>query len=180
MSVEPSGRIRFQGHQREGARLAGEIASRMGLGHRGRSRLLSMVGNHMRLGFLMKQGESAGTRLEVVRELGDCCPEVVLLSLADRMATRGEAATGEAMERFRRLSARVLGDYYWNKDAPALVSGSDVLIHAGVQPGEVGRTLSRIRVAQREAMVSNRGQTLEYLAPDFKGKMNAWQEDGRE
>ncbi len=167
MSMEPSGRIRFQGHQQEGVRLAGDIASRMGLGHRGRSRLVGMVGNHMRLGFLMKDGESAGTRLEMVRELGDCCPEVVLLSLADRMATRGEAATGEAMERFRRLSARVLGDYYWNKDTPALVSGSDVLMHAGAQPEEVGRTLSRIRVAQREATVSNRGQALEYLAPGF-------------
>lgn len=172
MSVESSGRIRFTGHQEEGARLAGFIATRMGLGHRGRSRLVSVVRNHMRLGFLMKEGESSRTRLEVVRELGDCCPEVVVLSLADRMATRGEAATGEALEQFKRLSKRVLGDYYWNTDTPALVSGSDAILHAGVPPEETGRLLLNVRAAQREATVSNRGQALEYLAPDFKGKMN--------
>lgn len=173
MSVEPDGRIRFQGHQEIGGRLAASVAARLGLGRRGSGHLAGMVADHMRLGFLIKEGESAESRLRAVDDLGDRCIEVVMLSLADRMATRGEASTEEAMQRFKRLASRVMHDYFWNIDYPPLVGGHDVMMHSGVGPGPaVGRALFKARVAQREAVVSSRGQALEYLAPDFKGRMN--------
>ncbi len=172
MSVQPSGRIRFQGHQEVGGKLAQGIALRMGLGRRGTGHLRGIVSDHMRLGFLLKEGESVETRLRAVRELGDRCIEVVMLSLADRLATRGEASTEEAMERYRRMATRVMHDYFWDLDYPELVGGRDVLLHLGLTPGpEVGRALFRVRVAQREALVSSRRQALEFLAPDFKGRM---------
>jgi poly(A) polymerase len=172
MTCEPSGRIRFQGHQVEGARLAADIAARMGLGNRCTLQLVGTVGDHMRLGFLLKEGESAQTRLQAVSELGERCIEVVLLSLADRMATRGPASTEQAMELYRRMTSRVLADYFWEIDYPALIDGRDVIMHTGIGPGpDVGRALFKARVAQREAVVSTRDQALEYLAPDFKGKM---------
>ncbi len=173
MSVEPDGRIRFRGHQETGGRLAAGVAARLGLGRRGSGHLAGVVADHMRLGFLMKEGESAESRLRAVDDLGGHCVEVVMLSLADRMATRGEASTEEAMQRFKRLASRVMHDYFWNIDYPPLVSGHDVMMYSGVNPGpEVGRALFKVRVAQREALVSSRGQALEYLAPDFKGRMN--------
>lgn len=172
MTVEPSGRIRFQGHQREGARLARGVAGRLGLGRRGRRRLVGLVGQHMRLGFLLKEGESTESRLRTIDELGNLSIEVAMLSLADRLATRGEASTGEALERYRRMVNRMIADYFWNRDCPELAHGRDVLLHAGVAPGpEVARRLFAVRVAQREAMVSSRQQALEFMAPDFKGKM---------
>jgi poly(A) polymerase len=173
MTVEPSGRIRFQGHQAEGARMAAQIAGRLGMGHRGSDHLQAIVRDHMRLGFLIKEGESTAGRLRVVDELGDHCIEVVVLSLADRMATRGEASTKEAMERYGRAAKRVLADHFWQGDYPPLVDGTDVMVHTGIESGpEVGRALFRVRVAQREGSVSNRAQALEFLAPDFKGKMD--------
>ncbi len=173
MSVTSSGRIRFQGHQEVGGRMAGNIAGRFGLGRKGSRHLAHVVADHMRLGFLMKEGESAETRLRVVEELGERTVEVVLLSLADRMATRGEASTREAMDLYRRMSARVLHDYFWDIDYPPLVSGRDVVVHAGVEPGpQVGRALFMVRVAQREAVVAGRRQALEFMAPDFKGRMD--------
>lgn len=172
MSVEPSGRIRFGEHQREGALVARDIAGRLSLGYRGSHHLAGLFESHMKFGFLMKEGESTETRLKAVRELGDRCVDVALLSLADRMATRGEAATREAGERFKRLLARVLNDYFWDRGCPPLLCGRDAVIHSGVGPGpEVGRKLFDARVAQREGIVSNRQQALEYLAPDFKGKI---------
>jgi Probable RNA and SrmB- binding site of polymerase A len=174
MSVETSGRIRCVGHQVGGARLAGGIAGRIGLGRKGTAHLVGVVGEHMRLGFLLKEGESARTRLQAVRELGRRTIEVVMLSLADRMATRGEASTEEALQRFKRMSSRVLSDYFWDIDYPPLVDGRDVMMHAGMSPGpELGRALLEARVAQREATVSGRQQALEYLAPDFKGRMGS-------
>ena len=173
MSVEPSGRIRFPGHQERGCALAAAVAERLGLGRRGSRHLCGLVSEHMRLGFLMKEGESAESRLRAVYELGDRCVDVVVLSLADRMATRGEASMPEAQQLFKRMASRVLQDYFWNIDYPPLVSGYDVAVHAGVPRGpEVGRLLFKARVAQRESMIASRQQALEYLAPDFKGKMD--------
>lgn len=179
MSLEPSGRIRFQGHQLDGARLAVPIASRLGLGVKATRGLVAIVRDHMRLGFLMKEGETTASRLRAAVELGPHCPEVVLLSLADRMATRGEATTDEALERFKRVASRLLADWFWLRDVPPLIDGSDIIVHAGIEQGPgVGEALLRARVAQRECTVASRSQALEFLAPDFKGKMNVRSNEG--
>jgi hypothetical protein len=173
MTVIPTGRIRFRGHERESARMAEGIARRLGLGYRGRSHLVGLVGGHMRFGYLMKEGESTEGRLRAVRELGGRCPDVVLLSFADRLATRGEASTEEALERFKRMVTRVLNDCFWLNDSDTLLSGYDVVVHGGLDPGpEVGRRLFQVRVAQRQGTVANRQQALEYLAPDIKGRIS--------
>lgn len=172
MSVEASGRIRFGGHQIEGARLATGIASRLGLGRKGSRYLAEVARDHMRLGFLLKEGESVETRLRAIGELGAHTVEVVMLSLADRLATRGEASTEEAVARYRRMASRVMSDHFWSAYNPPLVNGHDVMVHAGVGPGPAfAEALFRVRVAQREALLGSREQALEYLAPDFKGRM---------
>jgi len=173
MRVEPSGRIRFQGHQLEGARLAVDIGRRLALGHRGRSYLAGLVGQHMAFGFLIKEGESTGDRLRAVAGLGSNCIDVAMLSLADRLATRGEASTREGVELYRRTVRRAVNDYFWLQDSAPLLSGRDVLVHAGVGPGQgVSRLLFRVRVAQKEGIIAGRAGALEYIAPDFKGKMS--------
>lgn len=173
MSVEPTGRIRFQGHQVEGGRLADGIAIRLGLGRKAREQLVAVVRDHMRLGFLLKEGESTASRLRAALELSDHCVEVVMLSLADRLATRGEAATDEGLERFKRVSTRVMADWFWLKDFPPLVDGRDIMVHTSIEAGpDVGRALFAARVAQRESTIADRRQALEFLAPDFKGKMD--------
>ena len=173
MSVEPTGRIRFKGHQVEGGRLADGIAIRLGLGRKAREQLVAVVRDHMRLGFLLKEGESTASRLRAALELSDHCVEVVMLSLADRLATRGEAATDEGLERFKRVSTRVMADWFWLKDFPPLVDGRDIMVHTGIEAGpDVGRALFAARVAQRESTIADRRQALEFLAPDFKGKMD--------
>lgn len=173
VKVLESGRIRFEGHEELGAKLAARVACRLGFGRRATRRLCSIVGDHMRLGFLLKDGENVASRLDAAVEMGDRCVEVVMLSVADRMATRGEATTTEALERFKRLATRMLSDWFWLNDFPPLVDGNDVVVHAGVPPGpRVAELLLAARVAQRESIVGSRREALEYLAPDFKGKMD--------
>ncbi|MBU1671616.1 MAG: HD domain-containing protein [Actinobacteria bacterium] len=172
MSVEPNGRIRFQGHALEGARLAAGVAARLGLGRRGSRYLIDVVRDHMRLGVLLKEGESVRTRLGAVRDLGGHTIEVIMLSLADRLATRGEASAEEGLARFRRTASRVMSDYFWERYSPALLDGRDVMVHSRVGPGPgVADALFRVRVAQREAQIGSRDQALEFIAPDFKGRM---------
>ena len=180
MTVLASGRIRFQGHQEAGGRLAGAIALRMGLGTRGRRLLSGIVRDHMLLGFMIREGESTSTRLRAATELGDRCIEAVMLSIADRLATKGEASTDKGLGLFRRVALRVLGDWCWLNDFPPLVDGREVMVHGGLAPGPlVGEALFKARVAQRESIVSSRDEALEFLAPDFKGRMDARGAEGR-
>lgn len=172
MRVEPSGRIRFKGHQYAGAAAARDIATRLGLSYRGRAYLTGVVGKHMALGFLLKEGETAEGRLRTAAEMGSNCVDISVLSLADRMATRGEASTDEGMDRYRRLVNRLLADYFWERDVAPLIGGRDLLVHGGLEQGpDIGRALFRVRVAQREGIVASRAQALEFVAPDFKGRM---------
>jgi poly(A) polymerase len=172
MKVEDSGRIRFGGHQAAGAQLADRIARRLGLSYRGRRYLTGVVGQHMRLGYLLKEGETTGSRLGVARELGSSSVDIAILSLADRLATRGEASTAEGLERYERLVKRFLADYCWNRDCPTLAGGRDVQVHAGLEGPAVGEKLFDLRLAQKERTVTGRQQALEFIAPDFKGRLS--------
>ncbi len=172
MKVEDSGRIRFKGHAIEGARLVENVSRRLEVPNRGRRYLVSTVRNHMRLGYLLKEGETEATRLGVVRELGDSTIDVAVLSLADRLATKGEASRPEGVERYQRTVRRVLADFDWDSYAPPLAGGRDVVIHAGLEGQDVGRALLELRVAQKESRVVNRQQALEFIAPDFKGNLS--------
>jgi len=172
MKVEDSGRIRFGGHQAAGAELADRIARRLGISYRGRRYLTAVVGQHMRLGYLLKEGESTRSRLLVSRELGSLSVDIAVLSLADRLATMGEASTGEGLERYERLVKRFLADYCWDRDCPALASGRDIAVHTGLEGPAVGDALFELRLAQKERTVTGRQQALEFIAPDFKGRLS--------
>jgi poly(A) polymerase len=172
MKVEDSGRIRFGGHQAAGAQLADRIARRLGLSYRGRRYLTGVVGKHMRLGYLLKEGETTGSRLRVARELGSSSIDIAILSLADRLATRGEASTAEGLERYERLVKRFLADYCWDCDCQTLACGRDVEVHAGLEGPAVGEMLFELRLAQKERTVVGRRQALEFIAPDFKGRLS--------
>ncbi|MBN1289052.1 MAG: HD domain-containing protein [Actinobacteria bacterium] len=172
IDVLPSGRIRFQGHQNEGAKLAGGIAERFEVGKRGRRYMVEFSRNHMKLGFLAKKNESTLSRLAAVREMGDLCVDLCVHSLADRAAARGDAVTEEALSGFTRLTRRVASDYFWSVKRERLIDGNDIKVHGGLNEGpETGELLMKVLVCQREGLIENRQQALEYIAPDFKGRM---------
>jgi hypothetical protein len=173
MNVTSSGRIRFQTHDVEGCRLTLDMCSRLGLSRSVSDHLAGIVRDHMAVGNLIHEGETTASRLRCAMSLGDHCPEVVMLFIADRMATRGPATKEEKPDLSRRVATRVLNDWVWLHDYPPLIDGRDVMVHTGTGPGpDVGDALFKARVAQRESTVSNRTEALEYLAPDFKGKMD--------
>ncbi|MBN2168798.1 MAG: hypothetical protein JW738_06095 [Actinobacteria bacterium] len=173
INVLPSGRIRFQGHDNAGAKLAGNIAGRFGVGRRGKRYMVQFSKNHMQLGSLSKNKENTESRLAAIREMGDLCVDLSVHSLADRTAARGEAVTEEAISGFTRMTRRVVADYFWLMKSERLIDGNDAKVHGGLDEGpEIGELLMKVLVSQREGLVENRQQALEYIAPDFKGRMN--------
>jgi hypothetical protein len=91
--------------------------------------------------------------------------DVTLLSIADRLATRGEKAQ-EAIERHLRLAAQMLPQALrWHREGPPrpLLRG-DVLAHElGFEPGpQLGSLLEELCEAQYAGEVRDEEQALDY------------------
>jgi poly(A) polymerase len=97
---------------------------------------------------------------------------VTLLTVADRLAARGEGpvATGEVVEAHLELAREMLGAALeWHRDGPPrpLVGGDELVAELGIEPGPaIGKLLQEIEAAQYAGEVSNRSEALE-LARHF-------------
>lgn len=144
--VDEEGRIIFWHHDEVGATMTRDIVRRLGM-----SRLFSrylgvLVLNHLRLGFLVR--ERPLTRRALIRCRRAVEPfvfESVVLSLTDRLATRGEKTSAASMARHYRLARQAWLEV--PKDAPPLpLDGHGVMALLGVSAGpRVGDALAALR-----------------------------------
>ena len=137
-TVAPDGRVGFPGHDRLGAKVARAILTRLRAAEPMRAHVAALTLNHLRLGFLVPHAPLE--RRELYRYLDACDPvwvDVTLLSVADRLATRGARAE-QAIERHLELARSVLGEALaWQSHGrpPALVRGDQLAAALGVEPG---------------------------------------------
>jgi poly(A) polymerase len=106
--ISEDGRVMFWHHDELGARMVQDIAVRLKMSRRFQEYLSVLIGTHLRLGFLVR--EAPLTLRALVRFRRAVEPyvfESVILSLADRLATRGEKTSPASMARHYRL-ARVV------------------------------------------------------------------------
>ncbi len=88
------GRVTFIGHDARGAELARAVLARLRASERLRAHVAALVRHHLRLGFLVHEPQPLARRT-VFAYLRACAPvevDVTLLSVADRLATRGDRA----------------------------------------------------------------------------------------
>jgi putative nucleotidyltransferase with HDIG domain len=162
------GRIRFIGHDLEGAVLARAIGRRLRLPGRAVDTLERLVRHHLRP---MHLGQVAPVtrraRYRFFRDLGDDARDLLLLALADAAAVRGDSPIAVWRGPGGRLVADLLGG--WREDriqaaVPPLVRGEDVMAAFDLPPGpEVGRFLRLAREAQDLGVVETREEALTYL-----------------
>ncbi len=106
-----TGRVTFMGHDRLGAELACDVLGRLRTSERLRAHVAGLVRHHLRLGFLVHEPQPLA-RESVFGYLRASEPvevDVTLLSVADRLATRGRRAP-EAIETHMRLARAMLAD----------------------------------------------------------------------
>ena len=102
----PEGRVGFPGHDRVGAELARAVLRRLRASERLRAHVAALTRHHLRLGFLVH--DAPLDRRAVHRYLVATAPvsaDVTLLTVADRLATRGRNAE-PAIARHLELAAR--------------------------------------------------------------------------
>ena len=148
-------RVTFMGHDVRGAQLARDVLERLRASERLRAHVAGLVRWHLRLGFLVHEPQPLARRT-VFGYLRACSPvevDVTLLSVADRLATRGDRAQ-QAIEAHLEVARGMLGDALrWRAEgagAPLLRGDElarELAIPLGPQVGELLEALAAARYA---------------------------------
>jgi poly(A) polymerase len=162
------GRVTFIGHDVRGAALASAVLERLHTSVRLRTHVAALVRHHLRLGFLVHEPQPLSRRT-VFGYLRACSPvevDVTLLSVADRLATRGDRAE-ESIDAHMGVARGLLADALrWRADGPAqpLLRGDELGAELGVPPGPlIGQLLAELAEAQYAGDVTTREQARDYV-----------------
>jgi poly(A) polymerase len=166
--VRPDGRVTFIGHDERGAELAREILRRLRSSERLRAHVAALVRRHLRLGFLVHEPQPLSRRA-VYDYLSACSPvevDVTLLSVGDRLATRGDRAQ-ESIDAHLAVAGGLLADALrWRADGPPapLLRGDELAEALGIGTGpRIGELLAELSEARYAGEVSTREQALAYV-----------------
>ena len=165
-AVRPDGRVTFIAHDARGAEMASAVLRRLRASERLRAHVAALVRNHLRLGFLVHEPQPLDRRV-VYAYLRACEPvevDVTLLSVADRLATRGDRSK-EAIDAHLALAGRCQDALRWRAEgAPRpLWRGDELARELGIERGpRLGELLEALREAQYAGAVSTPSQALEH------------------
>ena len=115
----------------------------------------------------MLEQPSQRAKLRLLRDCEDVAPEVVLLALADMMATSSDPAYLLGFETARALAAEL----FENTLAPPcelenyqLLTGKDIMDVLGIDAGpQVGRILQELHRAEWQGLIHSREEALSWL-----------------
>ena len=165
---EGSGYVTFIGHDEVGARVIAGICRRLRTSRRLSVQLQGLALHHLRLGFLIHQRPlSRRAVYDYLVATEPVSADVTLLSVADRLAARGEGplASPEMVEAHLDLAREMLRDALaWHRDGPPRppLSGDELADELGLSPGpEMGRLLEELRAEAFTGEISGRAQALE-------------------
>ena len=162
--VTDEGRVTFMGHDRAGAELGTSILRRLRASERLCTHVAALTLHHLRLGFLVHRAPLS--RREIYDYLLACSPvgvDVTLLSVADRLATRGDNAE-RAIARHVALARTVLTEALaWEASPPRPPVRGDELARAlGISPGpQLGGLLAELRAQAFSGELSTREQAFD-------------------
>jgi putative nucleotidyltransferase with HDIG domain len=162
-AVSDEGRVSFWGHDELGAEMAREILGRLRASERLRAHVAALTRSHLRLGFLVHR--TPLSRRELYDYLMACAPvavDVTVLSVADRLATRG-ANAGRAIEAHLRLAAEVLPAALAFEAEPPRppLRGDELAAALGIEPGpRLGELLAELQAAAYAGEIEGREDAL--------------------
>lgn len=158
----------FLGHDRAGAELAREMLTRLRASEKLKAHVAALTRHHLRLGFLVH--ERPLSRRALYRYLRTCEPvevDVTLLSVADRLATRGRKAR-ESIAKHLELAREVLPaalDWRAQGARTPLVRGDALAAALKLGEGrELGRLLAEIDEARFAGEVDTRDDAIALAA----------------
>jgi len=167
-AVGEDGRTHFLGHAKLGAALAVDILERLRFSGKEVKLVEVMVRHHLRPG-QMGQGELPTRRAiyRYFRDTGEAGIDILFLSLADHLATRGPNLNLAHWQEHTQMVEYVLAQHFEQQRlvVPAkLVDGHDLIKTFGLKPGpRMGQLLEAVREAQASGEVTTREEALAYI-----------------
>jgi putative nucleotidyltransferase with HDIG domain len=162
---EWEGRVTFMGHDSRGAELARDVLGRLRASERLRAHVAALARHHLRLGFLVHEPQPLAPRT-MFAYMRACEPvevDVTLLSIADRLATRG-VRSEDAIAAHLHAGAQVLcAALQWHAQGPPppLVRGDELAQEVGIEPGpRLGELLLALSEAQYAGELHDREQAI--------------------
>jgi len=153
-SITEEGKTRYPGHEEAGANIAKKRTQKLRLSNNESQRIWSIVHHHGRIRPFSRE-DIVPTALDAYRfflSADESGVDVILLSLADLIATYGSALPQDKIGAHIAV-CRVLLEYYWETpekiNPPEIIDGRVLMRKLRLTPGPlIGNLLSAIREAQ--------------------------------
>jgi poly(A) polymerase len=162
------GKVTFYGHTKRGAEMVRATCERLRLSTRETAEATMWIERHLVPADLVKTRPLTERRCaRFFRRHGESGLALLVLALADGMATRGSASDPASLDRTREFIREMAEAYYgWAErriEAKPLVDGRQLMEATGLPPGpELGRVVNAVREAQLDGQVTSRDQALAY------------------
>jgi putative nucleotidyltransferase with HDIG domain len=162
-----AGYVTFIGHDEVGAQIIADVCRRQRVSRKLSTHLQGLALHHLRLGFLIHQRPlSRRTVYDYLVATEPVAADVTLLTVADRLAARGEGplASHEMVQAHLDLAREMLRDALaWHRDGPPRppLSGDELARELGIEPGpELGRLIEELRAETFAGEIRDRDQAL--------------------
>ena len=161
-TFEPSGRMRFFGHNQQGAVIAEGILKRLRFSGRGVAMVSDMVEHHLRPSQLNQPGQLPTQRAiyRYFRDLGDVAIDTLYLNLADFLAARGPDLEMEPWtEHCGNITYTLQVGLERGRPQviPKLIDGREIMHIFNLSPGpQIGKLLELVKEAQGAGEISTR------------------------
>jgi len=167
-TIDEGGRIRFLGHAKEGAAIAVNILERLRFSGKEVRLVEIMVRHHLRPG-QMSHNELPSRRAiyRYFRDTGEAGIDILFLSLADHLATRGPQLNLAQWQEHAQMVEYVLSQRFQEGTLvapPKLIDGHDLINIFGMSPGpKIGQLLEAVCEAQAAGELTTRQEALAYI-----------------
>jgi poly(A) polymerase len=164
-SIDDTGRARFLGHTKQGAAMTVNILERLRFSNREIRLVESLVYHHLRP--VQMANEELPTQRAIYRyfrDTGEAGVDILVLALADYLATRGPLVSMEDWEKHCQLINYILAEHdkQQAKIMPVkLIDGHDIMDTFGLAPGPlIGKLLAMVNEAHASGELSTREEAL--------------------
>ncbi len=167
-AIDDDGRVRFLEHAKQGATTAASILERLRFSAKEVKLVEIMVRHHLRPGQLSYDKLPSHRAIyRYFRDTGEAGIDILFLSLADHLATRGPHLNLAQWQEHAQMVEYVLAQRFQQESVvvpPKLIDGHDLINIFGMSPGpKIGQLLEAVREAQASGELTTREGALHYI-----------------
>lgn len=169
--IDDEGRHRFIKHEDVGAEMVEDLLKRLKLSKAAIKYISMLIKYHMYPSQLLNEGVenlSEKAVMRMFRRIGEYMPEVIIISMADRLSAKGVEISDEAITKNIQGLYFILEKYKKSQEEvtklPKLAAGNDVMELLNIPAGPmVGKVLKDLKEAQISGDVNTREEALDFI-----------------